>query len=142
MSSLIQAMKIAGTSLRAQRSRMNTISSNLANAETTKTPDGGPYKRLDPVFQAVPMRFDEHLGQLGAVEEVEVGAIVEDQKPARLVYDPGHPDANANGYVAMPNVNVVQEMVDMVSASRSYEASTSSIKAAKNMARAALDIAS
>ncbi len=142
MSSLIQAMKIAGTSLRAQRSRMNTISSNLANAETTKTPDGGPYKRLDPVFQAVPMRFDEHLGQLGAVEEVEVGAIVEDQKPARLVYDPGHPDANENGYVAMPNVNVVQEMVDMVSASRSYEASTSSIKAAKNMARAALDIAS
>ena len=142
MSSLIQAMKIAGTSLRAQRSRMNTISSNLANAETTKTPDGGPYKRLDPVFQAVPMRFDEHLGQLGAVEEVEVGAIVEDQKPARLVYDPGHPDANANGYVAMPNVNVVQEMVDMVSASRSYEASTSSIKAAKNMARAALEIAS
>ncbi|MEE2904105.1 MAG: flagellar basal body rod protein FlgC [Myxococcota bacterium] len=142
MSSLIQAMKIAGTSLRAQRSRMNTISSNLANAETTKTPDGGPYKRLDPVFQAVPMRFDEHLGQLGAVEEVEVGAIVEDQKPARLVYDPSHPDANENGYVAMPNVNVVQEMVDMVSASRSYEASTSSIKAAKNMARAALEIAS
>lgn len=142
MSSLIQAMKIAGTSLRAQRSRMNTISSNLANAETTKTEEGGPYKRLDPVFQAVPMRFDEHLGQLGAVEEVEVGAIVEDQKPARLVYDPSHPDANADGYVAMPNVNVVQEMVDMVSASRSYEASTSSIKAAKNMARAALDIAS
>ena len=140
MSSLIQAMKIAGTSLRAQRARMNTISSNLANAETTKTPEGGPYKRLDPIFEAVPMRFDEQLGQLGAVEEVQVGAIVEDQKPARMVYDPNHPDANDNGYVAMPNVNVVQEMVDMVSASRSYEASTSSIRAAKTMARAALDI--
>jgi flagellar basal-body rod protein FlgC len=140
VTSLIQAMKIAGTSLRAQRARMNTISSNLANAETTKTPEGGPYKRLDPVFQAVPMRFDEQLGELGAVEEVQVGAIIEDQKPPRMVYDPDHPDANNNGYVAMPNVNVVQEMVDMVSASRSYEASTSSIRAAKSMARAALEI--
>ncbi len=140
MTSLIQAMRIAGTSLRAQRARMNTISSNLANAETTKTPEGGPYKRLDPVFQAVPMRFDEQLGELGAVEEVQVGAIIEDQKPPRMVYDPDHPDANNNGYVAMPNVNVVQEMVDMVSASRSYEASTSSIRAAKSMARAALEI--
>ena len=138
--SLIQSMKIAGTSLRAQRSRMNTISSNLANAETTKTPDGGPYKRLDPVFQSVPMCFDAQLGEIGAVEEVEVSSIVEDQKPARMVYDPDHPDSDANGYVAMPNVNVVQEMVDMVSASRSYEASTSSIRTAREMAHAALEI--
>jgi flagellar basal-body rod protein FlgC len=138
--SLIQSMRIAGTALRAQRSRMNTISSNLANAETTKTPDGGPYKRLDPVFQSVPMRFDAQLGEIGAVEEVQVGAIIEDQKPARMVYDPDHPDSDAKGYVAMPNINVVQEMVDMVSASRSYEASTSSIQTAKQMARAALDI--
>lgn len=138
--SLIQSMRISGTALRAQRTRMNTISSNLANAETTKTPEGGPYKRLDPLFQAVPMRFDNQVGEIGSVEEVEVTTIVQDQNPARMVYDPDHPDSDKNGFVAMPNVNVVQEMVDMVSASRSYEASTSSIKAAKGMAHAALEI--
>ena len=139
--SLIQSLRIAASGLRAQRTRMNTITSNLANAETTRTPDGGPYKRLDPVFESK-RSFDAMLGEAAPVDSVEVAQILEDTRPPRMVYDPDHPDADNNGFVAMPNVNVVQEMVDMVSAARSYEASTTAVRTAKDMANAALEIGS
>lgn len=139
--SLIQSLRIAASGLRAQRTRMNTITSNLANAETTRTPDGGPYKRLDPVFESK-RSFDAMLGEAAPVDSVEVAQILEDTRPPRMVYDPDHPDADNKGFVAMPNVNVVQEMVDMVSAARSYEASTTAVRTAKDMANAALEIGS
>ena len=135
--SFMNSLKVAASALRAQRERMTTITSNLANAETTRTAAGGPYKRLDPVFVSKSVRFDD---MLSGVETVEIAAVVEDTKPAKMVYDPDHPDADDKGCVAMPNVNIVQEMVDMVSAARSYEAATAAVRTAKAMANEALDI--
>ena len=111
----------------------------MANVNTTKTEDGGPYKRKDAVFEAIKKnKFEETLNLF--LDDVRVKEIVEDQRPAVMKFDPGHPDANENGYVAMPNVNIVEEMVNMISASRSYEANVSAIKATKDMAYAALEI--
>ncbi|OQX20565.1 MAG: flagellar basal body rod protein FlgC [Desulfobulbaceae bacterium A2] len=139
---IFSTFKVAGSALQAQRIRLDTISSNLANAETTRTPEGGPYKRKDVYFQTTPASFDSQLDAnlRGAVQGVEVSQILVDQEPPRLVYDPAHPDAGADGYVAMPNVSVLKETVDMMSATRSYEANTTSIKSAKRMAMKALDI--
>lgn len=123
---------------------MNLISSNLANASTTRTPEGGPYKRKDAVFSAMPAEggFNRALDGATAqqVRKVEIAEIVEDQNPPRLQYDPGHPDANAQGYVAMPNVNVVEEMADMIGATRAYEANVTAVQAAKSMAMKTLEI--
>lgn len=138
--SFVKSLHVAASALSAQRQRMNTITSNLANAETTKTAEGGPYRRRDPVFEA--KSFETALDSNLHAEGVSVAKIVEDTSAPRMVYDPDHPDSNDDGYVAMPNVNVVQEMVDMVSASRSYEAATSAVKTAKAMANAALEIGS
>jgi flagellar basal-body rod protein FlgC len=130
--------------LNAQRMRMNVIAANLANANTTRTPEGGPYKRQDVVFAAQPQRspFEEMLhGELHhGTSAVYVQEIVRDAGAPRLEYDPDHPDANAEGYVAYPNVNVMQEMVDLMSATRSYEANVTAINAAKDMALRALQI--
>src|SRR3974390_2912942 len=112
------SMNISSSALTAARTRMNLISSNLANASSTQTPEGGPYKRKDAVFSATPLEspfnraLDSAAGQ--QARQVEVTEIVEDQNPPRMQYEPGHPDANAQGYVAMPNVNVVEEMADMI----------------------------
>jgi flagellar basal-body rod protein FlgC len=124
---------------------MNLISSNLANASTTRTPEGGPYKRKDAVFAATPLAsnpFERALNGATAqqVQTVEVTRIIEDETPPRLQYDPGHPDANPQGYVAMPNVNVVEEMADMIGASRAYEANVTAVQAAKSMAMKTLEI--
>lgn len=123
---------------------MNLISSNLANANSTRTPEGGPYKRKDAVFSATPIqnRFNRELdGASGKeVRQVEVTRIIEDQNPPRLQFDPGHPDANPQGYVAMPNVNVVEEMADMIGATRAYEANVTAVQAAKSMAMKTLEI--
>lgn len=138
------SMRISSSGMNAQQTRMNTISSNLANAETTQSEEGGAYKRQDPVFAAQPDR--ENFGEMlaGMLDEhaqgVQVTEIHKDEKPARLVYNPKHPDANADGYVAMPNVNPVEEMANMISAQRSYEANVTSLNAAKSMAIRALDI--
>lgn len=138
------SMNVSSSGMTAERTRMNLISSNIANANSTRTPEGGPYKRKDPVFSAVPAggSFESTLGQAGAkgVNKVEVELIQEDQTPPRLEYDPTHPDANSDGYVAYPNVNVIGEMADMVSASRAYEANVTAAQAAKSMAMKALDI--
>ena len=135
--SFVKSLHVAASAMSAQRQRMNTITSNLANAETTKTADGGPYRRRDPVFE--PKSFEDALTSNVAAQGVEVTGIREDASEPRMVYDP---DASDDGFVAMPNVNVVQEMVDMVSASRSYEAATAAVKTAKSMANAALEIGS
>jgi flagellar basal-body rod protein FlgC len=139
-----KAMEITASGLNAERSRMNALASNLANARTTRTEAGGPYKRLDPVFQAVPMasKFREMLNDptARAASVVEVRGIQEDQSPPQQVYDPSHPDADANGYVSLPNVNVVQEMVNMITASRAYEAGVTVMQTVKGMARSALNI--
>lgn len=124
---------------------MNVISSNLANVQTTRTPEGGPYRRRDVVFAAAPLRssFDEVFARTldDGLAEVGVADIVIDGSPPKMVYDPNHPDSNASGYVAMPNINVIEEMVNMLSATRSYEANVTAIQSAKGMALKALEIA-
>jgi flagellar basal-body rod protein FlgC len=138
------AMNVSSSALAAERTRMNLISSNLANANATRTPEGGPYKRKDAIFAATPVenRFSRALDGATAqqVRKVEVSAIIEDQSQPRLQYDPGHPDADPQGYVAMPNVNVVEEMADMIGATRAYEANITAVQAAKSMALKTLEI--
>lgn len=137
---VFSAMDVAASGLTAQRSRMNIIAGNLANARTTKTEDGTPYKRLDPVFVAKPIAGGSSDPVMGAIQRVELSEVREDSSPGQMVYDPGHPDANASGYVEYPNVNVVSEMVNMMSASRAYEAGVTSIESLKSMARSAIKI--
>lgn len=138
------SMRISASGMNAQQTRMNTISSNLANAETTRTEEGGPYKRRDPIFMSQPDR--EHFGEILESEldqhaqGVEVVEIQEDPNKPKMIYNPKHPDANDEGYVAMPNVNPVEEMANMISATRSYEANVTSLNAAKSMAMKALEI--
>jgi flagellar basal-body rod protein FlgC len=166
MMDMFSGLSISASALRAQRMRQNVIASNLANAETTRTKDGGPYKRqfvvlrenvMDPekrfVFGPDKMKGfttqPDHipipepglpLGKDHVGSGVEVASVEQDQSPARLIYDPSHPDANAQGYVAMPNVNVVQEMTDMITATRSYEASVTAMNSTKAMLLKAMEI--
>jgi flagellar basal-body rod protein FlgC len=144
------ALHISSTGLSAQRLRMNLISANLANINTTRTKAGGPYRRKDPVFAAQApassrtheASFQEMLGnrRKELLKEVAVVDIVEDKRPPIKKYDPMHPDADSNGYVSMPNINLMEEMVNMISATRSYEASVTAIQSAKDMALKALEI--
>jgi flagellar basal-body rod protein FlgC len=137
---VFSALEVAASGLTAERGRMNVIASNLANARTTKTADGAPYRRLDPVFAAQPMAPNTFDAVLRHVSEVRLSGTRVDASPGQLVYEPGHPDANAQGYVEYPNVNVVTEMVNLMTASRAYEAGVSSIESIKAMARSALKI--
>ncbi|UFS72324.1 flagellar basal body rod protein FlgC [Geomonas sp. RF6] len=139
---LFSSMDISASALSAERTRMNLISSNLANVNSTRTAEGGPYKRKDAVFTATPLpgSFGAALNKAQAARSVEVSQIVEDQNPPRMQYEPTHPDADASGYVAYPNVNVVEEMADMISATRSYEANVTAAQAAKNMALKTLEL--
>jgi len=138
------AMRIASTGLSVQRTRMNITTSNLANVETTRTAEGGAYKRRSAVVAAVPLSetFDEVFGDAlhDKTHGAEVVTVTADNAPGRLVYDPSHPDADGEGYVEMPNVNPITEMVDMLTASRTYEANVTAIKAIKGMANSALEI--
>ena len=137
---------ISSTALVAQRTRMNLIASNLANALTTRTPEGGPYKRKDAMFAAMPMEnsFASVLDKKSQPDAkgVEVMEIMEDHNPPRLQYDPSHPDANQQGYVAYPNINVVEEMTDMISATRSYEANVTVSKASMSIQMKSMEIMS
>ncbi|PID73061.1 MAG: flagellar basal body rod protein FlgC [Desulfobacterales bacterium] len=139
---IFNTFKIGASALKAQSLRLNTISSNLANVETTSTPEGGPYKKKSTYFTAKPLGFKQQLNTSlqNKLQGVEVTKIVEDNKPPQKVYQPSHPDAGEDGYVEMPNVNVLEEMVDMMSATRSYQANVTSIKMAKRMALKALEI--
>ena len=139
----LSAMKIGASGLTAQRMRMDTIASNLANIETTRTPEGGPYKRKDVLFTALPLNsFSGTLNDALAdqVRQVKVSQVVEDQSPPTLIFNPNHPDANAEGYVAMPNINMMEEMVNLINATRSFEANIQSVNAAKSMALRAIDL--
>ncbi|GKS59231.1 flagellar basal-body rod protein FlgC [Nitrospira sp.] len=136
------------TALDAQRRRLNVIASNLANAQSTRTADGGPYRRRDVVFQAAPVhpKFGRMLRQVSAANRAEepqgvrVARVVEDRKPGPAIYDPKHPDADAKGYVRLPNVNVMEEMVNMIGASRAYEANVQAVNATRAMWSRALEI--
>lgn len=138
------SMNVSSSGMAAERTRMNLISSNIANANSTRTQEGGPYRRKDPVFSAVPATgsFNSVLDRDGAagVKKVEVTQIREDQSSPRRQYDPTHPDADGQGYVALPNVNVIEEMVDMISATRAYEANVTAAQAAKSMAMKTLEL--
>ncbi len=134
------AMEVAASGLSAQRLRMNTIASNLANARTTRTENGQPFRRMDPMFKAVELGGQNSSTSQRGVSKVQVDKIVRDPRPGMMVHDPTHPDANAQGYVEYPNIQVVEEMVNMITASRAYEAGVSSIQSIKSMARSAVDI--
>jgi len=139
---IFTTFQISGSALKANRIRLNTISSNLANVETTSTPEGGPYKKKSVYFESKPLSFKDQLDsnlQNGA-QGVEVTKIIEDQEPPQKVYNPSHPDANEDGYVELPNISVLKEMVDMMSATRAYQANVTTIKSAKRMALKALEI--
>ncbi len=138
------ALHVSSSGLSAQRLRMNLISANLANINTTRTKHGGPYRRRDPIFaaQAPEASFREVLRsrQTEYLKEVAVVDIVEDTRKPIMKYDPTHPDADDTGYLAMPNINLMEEMVNMISATRSYEAGVTAIQSAKDMALKALEI--
>lgn len=138
------SMRVSASGLEAQMKRMNTISSNIANAETTRTAEGGPYRRRDAVLAATADResFGEILdSQMNEnVQGVIVQEIALDEKGGRPVYNPNHPDADADGIVLMPNINPVEEMANMITTQRSYEANVTAVDAAKRMAQKALEI--
>lgn len=140
---LFQAIDASASGMTAERLRMDVISNNIANANTTRTAEGGPYRRQLVVFE--PRTNQPTFGQLlskemGAGDGVRVTGITKDNAPFKLMYDPNHPDANKDGYVEMPNVTIVSEMVDMITASRAYEANVTAANAAKSMAMKALEI--
>ncbi|MFN2363152.1 MAG: flagellar basal body rod protein FlgC [Halarsenatibacteraceae bacterium] len=145
---MFNTFNISASGLTAQRTRMDAISDNIANVNTTRTPEGGPYRRKMPVFNARQSedRFSNMfrnkigLSSTASRQGVEISEIAEDQAPFKTVYDPGHPDANEEGYVEKPNVNITMEMVDMIDASRAYEANVTALDTSKNMAMRALDI--
>ncbi|AJE03508.1 flagellar basal body rod protein FlgC [Geobacter pickeringii] len=147
MDPLDSAMMINSSALLAERTRMNLISSNLANANSTRTAEGGPYRRKDAVFAATPPdagRFAAMLDGMrkGNARGVQVVQVVEDTNPPQLRHDPTHPDANPQGYVAFPNVNVVEEMADMMTATRAYEANVTAMKAGMDMQMKTLQLGS
>ncbi|HBR06144.1 MAG TPA: flagellar basal body rod protein FlgC [Desulfovibrio sp.] len=138
------ALDIASSGMKAQRDYMNVISMNMANAQTTRTSDGGPYRRKSVSFESSPVLspFDSAMqNEMNRdLQGVAVRGIVNDSRPFRYVYDPGHPDSNTQGYVAYPDINVVEEMTNMVNAMRSYEANAQSIQDVKTMFNKALAI--
>jgi flagellar basal-body rod protein FlgC len=141
-----RTLEISASGLRAQRLRLDVVASNLANVNATRNATGtGPYQRRSVLFRSTPLEqtFDRVLGaaeHARALRTVQVTGIAEDQKPPRLEFDPGHPDANGDGYVAYPNINVVTEMVDLLTATRAYEANVQAIRAMRDMGHAALSI--
>ena len=162
MSNFLNSFDISGYGLSAQRVRVNTISSNIANAQTTRTDEGGPYRRKEVIFKAID--FNEHYnkalgestksakyedplddGDFGkvvnpAIMSVIVDKISRDDREPKLKFEPNHPDADANGYVAYPNINPVVEMADLVEATRSYQANVAAFESAKNMANSAISL--
>ncbi len=148
---------ISGSGMGAQRSRMSVVAGNMANAETTRTSEGGPYQRRNVLFQAIPMptvgTFSTVLAttsakhfsggvrdQAGSIQSIRVAGIQESSRPPRKVYDPQHPDADTEGYVAYPDINVMEEMVDLLSASRSYQANLTAFGATKTLVRRLLEM--
>jgi len=162
MSNFLNSFDISGYGLSAQRVRVNTISSNIANAQTTRTEEGGPYRRKEVVFKAIDFnqylnkaltdstqsaKYEDPLneGSFGkkvnpAIMSVIVDKIARDDREPLMKFEPSHPDADANGYVAYPNVNPVIEMADLVEATRSYQANVAAFQSAKDMANSAISL--
>lgn len=136
---MLSSLRINGSALDAERQRLDVISENIANAQTTRTPGGGPYRRKEVVFEAVAAEAAGMGGGTGA-GGVRVAQISESQAPLEKVYNPGHPDADSQGYVSMPNVNIVEEMVDLVAASRAYEANVAAVNTTKSMISHAMEL--
>ncbi len=138
--SLIPAIAISASGLDAQNRRMETIANNVANANTAAGADGKVFRRQEVIFSA---KLKKAMGEQGMTKQnagVEVKGVVEDTRPPKRVYKPGHPQADADGYVSAPNINAIEEMVDMMSATRAYEANLAAINSAKTMAAKALEI--
>lgn len=145
MADFVTGFRISSSGMAAQRMRMNTISSNIANINTTRTPEGGPYRRKDVLFESMPevRNFGEILGvnsPRADMQRVQVTDVVSDRKAPLLKYEPDHPDANEEGYVAYPNINLMEEMTNMIQATRAYEANVQSLQSSKDMALSALEI--
>ncbi|MEW6413037.1 MAG: flagellar basal body rod protein FlgC [Candidatus Zixiibacteriota bacterium] len=164
MAGLLNAIELSAKGLSIQRAKMNTVAKNIANAETTSTPEGGPYKRERVLVkeEKVQGSFSSHLKRAGLAlsrtnpehintrdlkirestefSNVDMKVVDDSESGYKLVYDPSHPDADEEGYVKYPDIEIVNEMVDMMSASRAYEANTVAISAAKKMAEQSLDI--
>ncbi|MFN3406340.1 MAG: flagellar basal body rod protein FlgC [Caldimicrobium sp.] len=132
---LLMAGRIAQSGLLAQRTRINVAATNLANAQVTRTLEGGPYKAKNVVLKAIPLSRDQSL-----LKKVKVEAIIDDPSPFKEVYDPGHPDADERGIVKYPNVDVITEMVELLSASRAYEANLTVLTTTKSMYLRTLDL--
>ncbi|PCJ21126.1 MAG: flagellar basal body rod protein FlgC [Candidatus Cloacimonadota bacterium] len=142
---VFRAFDIAASGLTAERLRMDIISNNIANVNTTKTNDGNPYRRQLPVFEAVFNKEMDNIEKANKGESfngsgVRVSQILEDSTKFKTIYDPSHPHANDKGYVDMPNVNIVKEMVDMITASRAYEANVTALSTSKQIFNSALSI--
>jgi flagellar basal-body rod protein FlgC len=162
MSNFLSSFDISGYGLSAQRVRVNTISSNIANAQTTRTSEGGPYRRQEVVFKAIDFneQFNKALGEISqsasyqdplnegqfgkkvnpAIMSVIVDKISRDDKAPLMKFEPNHPDADASGYVAYPNINPVIEMSDLVEATRSYQANVAAFQSAKDMANSSISL--
>lgn len=138
----LSALRVSASGLSAQRTRINAATSNLANAETTRGPDGLPYRRMDPVLESTAFgaEISSAMGSSGGPVGVRVAEMHRDETAGRRVFSPHHPDADADGYVVLPNVEPVHEMVNLMSASRGYEANSSAVETLKTMAQRALDI--
>ncbi|HMK64908.1 MAG TPA: flagellar basal body rod protein FlgC [Thermodesulfobacteriota bacterium] len=128
--------KVSASALEAQKGRMNTIASNMANINSTQTESGGPYRRKDVVFSTTSIDSKDPVPLQG----VKVESVTESQEPLKKVYDPGHPDANKEGFVSLPNINIMEEMVNMMMASRAYEANVTTFNMSKNMFLKALEL--
>jgi flagellar basal-body rod protein FlgC len=162
MSNFLNSFDISGYGLSAQRVRVNTISSNIANAQTTRTEEGGPYRRKEVVFRAIDFNeeYNKALGEMSssssyedplnegdfgkkvnpAIMSVIVDKVVRDDSKPKMKFEPNHPDADANGYVAYPNINPVIEMADLVEATRSYQANVAAFQSSKDMANSAISL--
>jgi flagellar basal-body rod protein FlgC len=138
-------MDVSGSALQAERLRAEVVASNMANANTTRTPAGGPYQRQEVVFESAASDqgvFANHLLSQtnGSIGGVKIAAVVTDKSPGLRRYDPGHPDADKNGYVTYPDINPLTEMVDLMSATRAYDLNSSAVQATKNMIDTSIDI--
>jgi len=139
----LTAMKISGSALKSERTRINIASMNLANANTTRTVEGGPYRSKSVIFGATPLanNFQQTYDSVDdKLRQVEVVKVVEDNAPFKEIYDPSHPDADVNGIVKMPNVNTAEQMVDLMSARRDFDANVTAMDSIKAMAQRSLDI--
>lgn len=145
MADFVTGFRISSSGMAAQRMRLNSISSNMANVNTTRTPEGGPYRRKDVVFEAMPevKNFGEILSAhspQSEMQRVQVTDVISDRGKPLLKYEPDHPDANPDGYVAYPNINMMEETTNMIQATRAYEANVQALQASKDMALSALEI--